>query len=385
MNRQKIHWIIDWGVIITFILILWSCCVNYDLWKKVTYIAPVYVFLSLGVLFLNHISLKECFFHRDLDFFLMSGGILLGAVNMVLIKSGIGAMFTLANFLIILYLADKICFDRIQLGAIALSCLGIWFYWQFINPSNYYDTMFNPNGLSIIIFSCFCVVSCYLVYLLSACFHFKISNWMYWLIMLPLLYLVGKRVLSFNARGVLAAIFTWAVTYYLMPKKKFTVCIVLGISLLLPVAYVYLWKSGTAEGVMVLGKRLTSGRDIIWNDFYHVFIQHPITGIGSNFEQMLPDLYLKEVHHALLDLLFVHGIPVFCAVLYLLYKQIRYLVSTSGIIKAAGMASIYGMLAAGTFENYYIVSPYNILFFMVFLIVHAHFCQQEAVHPADVI
>ena len=68
MNQQKIHWIIDWGVIITFILILWSCCVNYDLWKKVTYIAPVYVFLSLGVLFLNHISLKECFYHRDLDF-----------------------------------------------------------------------------------------------------------------------------------------------------------------------------------------------------------------------------------------------------------------------------------------------------------------------------
>ena len=131
---------------------------------------------ELAGLFLNHISLKECFYHRDLDFFLMSGGILLGAVNMVLIKSGIGAMFTLANFLIILYLADKICFDRIQLGAIALSCLGIWFYWQFINPSTYHDTMFNPNGLSIIIFSCFCVVSCYLVYLLSACFHFKIFS-----------------------------------------------------------------------------------------------------------------------------------------------------------------------------------------------------------------
>ena len=308
MNRQKIHWLIDWGVIITFLIIIWCCFVNFELWKKVTYIAPVYIFLALSILFFNHISLKQCFYKKELDFFLMSGGIFFGSINMILVKSGIGAIFTLANFFLILYLADKVCLDRIQLGIIAFSCLSIWFYWQFIDHSVYQNALFNTNGLSVIIFSCFCVVICYLTYLLAS--NFQLNNWVFWIMVLPFIYLISKRVLSLNARGVLAAIFTWTITYYLIPKKKFTISIVLGISLLLPIAYVYLWKSGAADGIMILGKRLASGRDIIWYEFFNVFIQHPITGIGSDFERMLPDLYLKEVHHALLDLLFVHGIPV---------------------------------------------------------------------------
>lgn len=381
MNRQKIHWLIDWGVIITFLIIIWCCFVNFELWKKVTYIAPVYIFLALSILFFNHISLKQCFYKKELDFFLMSGGIFFGSINMILVKSGIGAIFTLANFFLILYLADKVCLDRIQLGIIAFSCLSIWFYWQFIDHSVYQNALFNTNGLSVIIFSCFCVVICYLTYLLAS--NFQLNNWVFWIMVLPFIYLISKRVLSLNARGVLAAIFTWTITYYLIPKKKFTISIVLGISLLLPIAYVYLWKSGAADGIMILGKRLASGRDIIWYEFFNVFIQHPITGIGSDFERMLPDLYLKEVHHALLDLLFVHGIPVFCIIIYLLYKQINNVVSTSGIVKAVSLASIYGILAAGTFENYYIVSPYNILFFMVFLIVHANFCRQTAINDIE--
>lgn len=371
MNREKIHWLIDWGIMITFLLLIWCCWINHDLWEKVTYIAPVYAFLALGILFLNHISLIQCLKSRDKEFFLMCGGILLGAVNMVLVKSGIGAIFTLADFFLILYLANKVHFDPIQLGSAGLSCLAIWFYWQFINHSSYHagDVVFNTNGLSLVIFSCFCVFIGYVVYLFS--FYHPLPKWGYWLLMLPFLYFLTKRVLSFNARGILAGIFTWSVTYYFLPKKKFTVPMVLGISLLLPAVYVYLWKSGATDGIIILGKRLASGRDIIWNDFFHVFIQHPITGIGSDFERMLPDLYIKEAHHALLDLLFVHGIPVFCIILYFLYKRVTDILTAPSDCTAVCLAAVYGIFAAGTFENYYIVTPYNIILFMVFLIFHA--------------
>lgn len=384
MNRKMIHYIIDWGVIFVFLLLVWCSWINHDLWGKVTYIAPVFVFLALGILFLNHISLIECFKSRDREFFLLCGGILLGAANMVLVKSGIGAIFTLADFLLILYLANKVHFDHIQLGSVALSCLAIWFFWQFIDHSTYNtgDVVFNTNGVAMVIFSCFCVFTCYLFYLILS--FFTIPKWLFYFFILPFAYLLTRRVLSFNARGILAAIIAWAVTYYILPKKKFTIPLVLGISLLLPAVYVYLWKSGATDGVMILGKRLASGRDIIWDSFFNVFIQHPITGMGSNFEQMIPDIYIKEIHHALLDLLFVHGIPVFGIVLYFFYKRIRDIIAAdSGYITAICLAAVYGMIAAGTFENYYIVTPYNIVMFMVFLISYA-FTQNKTTDSPNV-
>lgn len=384
MNRKKIHWLIDWGVILIFLLLIWCSWIDHDLWGKITYIAPVIVFLALGILFLNHVSLIQCFKSRDKEFFLMCGGILLGGLNMILVKSGIGAIFTLADLLLILYLANKVQFDFIQLGSVALSCLAIWFFWQFIDHSTYDagDVVFNTNGLSMVIFSCFCVLVCYMIYLIIS--FFSIPQWTCYLLVLPFVYFLTVRVFSFNARGILAAIFTWAVTYYILPKKKFTIALVLGVSLLLPAAYVYLWKSGATDGVMILGKRLASGRDRIWDQFFNVFIQHPITGIGSDFEHMIPDVYIKEIHHALLDLLFVHGVPVFCVVLYFLYQRTKDIITAhSGHITAVCLAAIYGMFAAGTFENYYIVTPYNILLFMVFLISHAFVQQKAAASSSD--
>lgn len=382
MNWKKtLHYIIDWAVILIFLFFIWSAWISHEMWEKVTYIAPVGIFFALGTLFLNHISLIECFRSKDTEFFLMSGGILLGLLNILLIHSGIGAIFTLADFLLILYLANKVYFDKIQLGAIAFSCLLIWFYWQFIDKSAYGNTIYNPNGISLVIFSCFCVFTCYLVYLLSSLF--KIPKWIWHFSLLLFLYLLTKRVLSFNARGIIAAIASWMITYYLLPKKKFTIPLVIGTSLLIPAVYVILWKMGYMNGIMIMGKRLASGRDRIWHEFFNVFIQHPITGIGSNFEELLPDLStrLQEAHHALLDLLFVHGLPVFLIIFYLLMKRIGNLITDSySSVTAVCLASVYGMLASGTFENYYIVSPYNVLMLMIFLIFHS-FIRQP--HPCS--
>ena len=86
---------------------------------------------------------------------------------------------------------------------------------------------------------------------------------------------------------------------------------------------------------------------------------------------MIPDLYLKEVHHGLLDLLFVHGIPVFLIVLYFMYKRISEVITSSfDSIKGICLASIYGLIVSGSFENHYIVSPYNILLMTIFMISH---------------
>lgn len=368
MNHQKIHQFVDWFAIIIFLFFVFTTMTTLSLWEKFTYIAPPFIFVSLGILFLNHVSLKDCFQNKETEFFLMCGGILLGGINIILIKSNIGAFFTIADFLLILYLANKVRFDRIQMGTIAFASFLILFYWLFINKESYGYYLANPNGSSLIVLTSFCVFASFLIYYLSP---FQMPKWLFPAAILFLVCIIGARILSFNCRGVLLAVIAWAGTYYILPKKNYTIPFVMGASLLTPVICVLLWKSGTVDGVYVLGKRVASGRDIIWYQFSQIFLEHPITGLGSNLDVMAPDLYIKEVHHALLDILFIHGLPVFLIVLYFLYKRIQEVfTSSSAPVKAVCIASIYGMLAAGTFENYYIVSPYNMLMLIIFIIAH---------------
>lgn len=373
MNRQKF---VDWLVIAIFLICIFGTTTIPQLWEKTTYIAPLYIFVALSILFLNHISLKECFYTKDREFFLMSGGILLSGINIILIHSRIGAFFTIADFLLLLYLANKIYFQKIQLGVFSAICFFILFYWLFINKTDYLTSSFNPNGVSIILLIYFCVSVCYLTYLISS--HFRFPKWGYYVAVFLSLIPLTIRVLSFHCRGVLLGILVWALTYFILPKKKYTIYLVIGTSLLMPMLYVLLWKSDMLEGLTFLGKRIASGRDIIWYEFFQAFIQHPITGIGSDFERMVPDLYLKEVHHSLLDLLFVHGTPVFLIVLYLLYKRISEIITNaSEFVKATCLASIYGLITAGSLENYYIVSPFNILFLTIFIISNTASQEQQ--------
>lgn len=368
MKYQKIHQIIDWCIIAIFLFFIVTTMTTAALRIQFTYIAPLGLFIALCLLFLNQISLKDCFYKKDVEFYLLCFGIFLAGVNIMLIGSNLGAFFTIADFLLILYLANKIHLDNIQLGTIAFSCILVLFYWLFINKETYDNSISNPNVASLIIFTSFCVCISFLVYCLSS---FSLSKWTYHIAILIIFYIVTKRILSLHCRGVLLAIIAWAGTYYILPKKKFTISLILGFSLLMPVVYVLLWKSGLVDGVTVLGKKFASGRDIIWYEFFKVFIHHPITGIGSNFDVMIPDLYLKEVHHGLLDLLFVHGIPVFLIVLYFMYKRISEVITSSfDSIKGICLASIYGLIVSGSFENHYIVSPYNILLMTIFMISH---------------
>ena len=45
-------------------------------------------------------------------------------------------------------------------------------------------------------------------------------------------------------------------------------------------------------------------------------------------------------------------------------------------LKSVCIASIYGILTSGTFENHYIVSPYNILLMTIFMIAYTALPEQ---------
>ncbi|MCI8836820.1 MAG: hypothetical protein HFG74_01985 [Hungatella sp.] len=369
MNTKKYGPVIDWFVISVFLITVVLTTTVDRLWEKFTYIAPIPVFFALCLLLLNHVSVRDCLKTREKEFILLCVGIILSGVNIILIRSNIGAFFTITNFLLFLYLADKVRFSKAQLTLIAAVSLLILFYWLFINREIYGNVATNPNRASLFIFIHFCVFVCFLVCFLPS---LQASKRLRSVVLLLIACGVGARVLSLHCRGVFLAVIVWAGTYYVLPKKKFTVSLVISVSLLIPVVYLILWKSGIFDGVVVYGKNVNSGRNVIWYEFLKVFIRYPITGIGSDFDRMLPDLYAKDTHHALLDLLFVHGIPVFMIVLCLMYRRIRRVVTAfEGPVQCVCIASIYGILSAGSFENFYIVSPCNMLFLMIFVMCNS--------------
>ncbi len=385
MNRQKIHWCVDWCVVILFLMCVLGTTTNLYLWDKVFHIAPLIIFVTLGILFLNHISIKECFRSKDKEFYLMSGGILLSGINMILVHSRVGAIFTIADFLLILYLADKVCFDKIQIRVIVATCFLSWFYWQFINKDVFGNTHFNSNTPPIFMLSFFFIFISYVLCFWPARFQF--SKWFYHIIAVLCAVLLAKRAMDFRCRGVVLALIAWVFTYFFLPKKKATIPLVIGLSLLFPALYVLISQSGAVDGVIVYGKNFSSGREIIWSEFFKVFIHHPITGIGSNFDLMLPNLLpqiLRATHHALLDLLFVHGVPVFLIVLYLMHKRTEKIItSSSGLARNVCLASVYGSLTIGTFENIYILSPYNMMFLMIFIIYHRYLLEQTTIQESQ--
>lgn len=367
MKQFNIRYFIDWCVILIFIAVSYIDAVSDYLWSGFRYIAPVLTSLALGVLLLNHISIKDCIKRKDKEFmFLIAGGLVAG-INILLIKSNVGSLLTICNFLLILFLADKVQFDKVQLGAVAFSSFFVLFYWIFINRGTY-GNVINPNGAALFIFAHFCVFICSITYFLSTCF--QASKRQLSLVILAAFCIVAGRLIFLQCRGVLLAMVGWAVTCYILPKKKITIPLVLAASLIMPAVYVLVWKGGTLNGVIIYGKRFDSGREGIWYEFFKAFVRHPITGIGSDFDRMIPDGILKNVHHALLDLLFVHGIPVFVIVLYFLYKRTEEIVSSAEPMSRVHLACLYGAFVAGSFENYYIFLPYNVLFMMIFIIFH---------------
>ena len=79
-----------------------------------------------------------------------------------------------------------------------------------------------------------------------------------------------------------------------------------------------------------------------------------------------------EVHNGLLDILIIHGTLCFSFVIYFLWRRLRGIreMAVSNRLAKTSMAGIFSMLIASFFENYFIVAPYSMIFFYLFLIIN---------------
>lgn len=368
MTNTKLKESANWLAMIIFSLYIIAFCINPIWYIRSAKFASPCVFLALILLFFSQIDWLNRLKNKDIELYLIIVGVILSGINMILIESNKGAIFPITDILLILYLSNKITLSKAQILLPTITCTGIVIIWFVIKRPAYNATDFNTNAGAFICLICTCFLLCGWNMILKdaskirACFNYLP------LILLPILLFYAVRL---KARSSMMAAIIFLFVYYILPKKPWTVIIVMFLHLIFPFFYLYLWQNGFNLTLPFTDKVLWSGRELVWGEFVKAFLQHPWTGIGSDLARMVPNSPFFDPHHATLDILFIHGIPVFILTLYLLVKRLLQLVKApvSPQILCVSLASIYAIFVVSTFENLYITSPYNSLFFLILAIV----------------
>lgn len=362
-RKQTIYRVFDILVLCIFVVCMMGRWVTEDWWIKFIKPAPVLITLALMILFFNHINLWKHLIEKDKELYLIIFGGILAIVNLILVDSRPGAIFTISSLLIIVYLPGKVKFSRFCILLISVSCLLMAIFWLVIVRPDFRYSPLNTNMTAIIIFNT--VVTSYLG--MHGLFYKDVYN-KYWKLALGvILIILLYKAFQLRARGLALGIIALGGIYFIFPLKKMAVYVILGFTLVFPLVYNILWRLNINYISPLWGKQLMSGRAEIWNSFLEIFLKHPLTGIGSNFEQMVPNVSAPSIHNALLDILIVHGIIVFMIFLFLFVKRLNglTLVRDRNDTQWLALSIVLSMIIIGTFENYYITSPENFLLFII--------------------
>ena len=137
--------------------------------------------------------------------------------------------------------------------------------------------------------------------------------------------------------------------------------------------YVTASKVMSGTGIRIFYKDMISGREEVWGELWEEFFKQPFTGIGSSFVSRFDYIKGIEVHSALLDILIVHGLIVFAGVLFFLLLRLfglrKFIIEDS--VSYVAFSAMISMLTAAFFENYIIVAPFSMMFFVLFIIINS--------------
>lgn len=368
MKSEKIHKIVDWlaaGVLMVGLCLTYISKPFYD---KMTGYVPIIGFVVLAILFFNHINWIERLKKKEPELILLILGVVIAGVNLVLAKSGYGVIFNIADFLLVLYLAGKVKLDQKVYYAVGLTCLLILGSWIGKGDKN-----FNTNHASTILFA---VSTFGLTAVTAICDRYQKVTWGKGITLAVMGCVVLPIVWNLRARCVLVGIAVFVILNYLIPacvwgcKKLYRACVVLliGGSIGFPLWYVWLSKSDVTVSIVTLGKGFFTGRNDVWDQFLTAFYKEPLTGIGSDFAAKIPDLLFSEVHNGLLHILVVHGIFVFCIVVYFLGKRLFQIGDNAAQSRVARQCAsvIISLAAVSVFETYFILPFFNILILLLF-------------------
>lgn len=377
--------------------------------------------VALGVAFICCSDLKKIFY--DPVCYLMLFAEILTVINLFVIDSDKGALLTVADLLLVIYLADRVVISKRQMLLIGVLELFFFFYWT-LTPKGYYQGFnINYGGLVLltgllfgmlfiqtweqkekyqyalltqivlVLIGCrvtyvayskmYWLYGVYIVMSLPLFIKHKKQNKCLWILQATLMVL-GLEIISYylSRCALIGAIVFMA--FILIPQKFWksaagkvfygVVCFGLTFgTVVFSLFLMWLAKRRDILNFQFLYKDIFSGREEVWAELWGVFMKQPFTGIGSSYTLHVSGLEgTFEVHSGLLDILFVHGSVVFVIILCLLLLQLFRLRKhmADNITAKYAVSAIFAMLATSFFENYFIVPPFLLLFLLLFAVAN---------------
>ncbi|MCR5734044.1 MAG: O-antigen ligase family protein [Lachnospiraceae bacterium] len=327
------------------------------------------VFLIITLLCYADIS----FLIKDPAFYLMAAVDLIALINLFVIGSDKGAILTVFDFLLVLYLANKVSLSEKEILITAIYTGAFFLYWT-IDVKGYFKG-YNTNYGGLVLITGFFFLIYAIEYFAG---RIKDKRWLYALRALELfLFAMSYNIISwYRSRCALIGLIMFTLLYLIPGKiwKNRTVYFILTLlstlgSVAFSAFYVWLGSMKDVFSVRIFYKDLISGREEIWHELWEAYLKMPLTGIGSSYVMKLDWMNgLFEVHSGFLDILIVHGVVVFItALMFAIFRLlgIREKAASDRLSKTA-MAGIFGMLFTAFMENYIIVAPFVIMLLLLF-------------------
>lgn len=356
------------------VFILVNACWHFYTWY--TFTAPymtVIAFIALAVSFFSYVDIKNAL--HDYAFWLMVVCDLVALINLFLIGSNKGAILIVVDFLLILYLANKIILDKKEFIAAGIF-IGFFFYYWTFDVKGYFKG-YNTNFGGLVLITGF-VFSIIIFEYLRKYLEEKYPKYAKWMIVWEIfMFAWGYNIIAwYRSRCAFVGLLIMAV-FMLIPRKFWKNKIMYGIvsfgmtlgAIAFTGLYVALDKLKEVFQIQIFYKDILSGREEIWGELWSAYLKMPLTGIGSSYEIQVEWMEgLLEVHNGFLDLLFIHGIFVFivaCTFMIFRLFAIRSIIVKDAISKAI-FAAMMTMLITSFLENYVIIPPFSLMFLILF-------------------
>lgn len=361
----------------------------FDWYQLFTRYGTLITFFALSGAFLCYIDVKDAI--KDKFFWIMVATDMIALVNLFIIGSSKGSILVVADLMLIIYLADKINFTKKQ-SYIILAYVAFFFIYWTIDVKGYFKG-YNTNYGGLILITGFA----YLMILMQV-FNDYLSykygefvgefgkaegfkSWWKRFFWYPFLYLfliaLAFNIISwYRSRTALMGLIA-LLAIMVIPRGVITnkvvypaICVMATVgSVLFTGMYIIIGSAGDGEGIQLFYKSIISGRNDIWSEFWQAYLKQPLTGFGSSYVPKLEFMGgVLEVHNAMLDILFVHGVIVFIAVCSMLTYKLILLKKQSSATSLGKIifAALICMLVTGFFENYYIIQPFSLMLLVLF-------------------
>ena len=334
----------------------------------------VFVFAVLAAFFAVNVNPLKKLKEKDAGFIALVLLLVITGINILVVKSGYGCFFVMADFALVWYLSEEIPFCKWQFNLFGIMYTAMLIYWFFgVYTWMFADyTSFAMNTNTAATFTMFSML-CVLVFFESLYEKHMLAG----LLITIALVKCFQIALYHRSRGAFIMLGAFFVLKYIVPKKMwekkgfyYTVCAFATFGSLAFVAfYVWLGTTGINFRMPFFYKNIFSGREAIWLEFWNYFKQKPLTGIGTNVT--ITSFFEFNVHNAMYNIVVIHGIIVFALTMVMVFRRFRAIGRNITAERSAlcALAAIFAVFVESFFDVDLIWTNYSVN--MLFLLLAA--------------